>query len=223
VRVQDITTNAIVYDRTEAVGTDFITSAVDVSSAQSVDVRLTDLGFPATFASVKVAVTRGAQRVGEIIGAGTFSFQATPGTYIINLLAVPSTAVGYSTLGLTASVTPPVPGVVLGASATSVTTGGTVTLTWSSTNATGCTASGGWTGARQAAGSESVGPLNVAKTFTLSCAGPGGSKDATVTVAITAAQRSGGGGAADLWLIAIMAAAALVRRNTRRRPTAAPQ
>ncbi len=55
------------------------------------------------------------------------------------------------------------------------------TLTWSSTNATACTASGGWTGALAASGSQSV---TVAQTssYVLSCTGSGGSGSGSVVV-----------------------------------------
>jgi hypothetical protein len=213
IRVQAVTTNAIVYDKTEAVGTDFITATVDVTSTQSVDVHLTDLNFPAMFDSVRVAVTRGAERVGEIVGGGTFTFAATPGTYIVNLLATPSATVGYSTLGLTVDVTPPAPGITFGAASTSVQAGGSAVLTWTSTTTTSCTASGGWTGPRAPTGTETVGPLNIDTTFTLTCVGPGGSKNASVSVTITPARRSGGGGAADWWLLGVIGIATLARRR----------
>jgi hypothetical protein len=206
--------NATLLDVTEAVGTDFISASVDVTSAQSVDVRLTDLGFPATFSSIKAAVTRGATRVGEITGAGSFSFPATPGSYIVNLLAAPNPTMGYGTFGLNVRVTPPLPVVTLTASASSVTVGGNVTLNWSATNATACTATGGWSGSRATSGTATTSALNADTTFTLTCTGIGGSDDAAVAVAVTAAQRSsGGGGAADAWLLALLAAAGFGMRR----------
>lgn len=215
VRVRGGMNDTIAFDRTEAVGTEFLAATVDVTTAQSVDVRLTDLGFPAAFASVRAAVTRGAERVGEIAGAGTFSFQAVPGKYLINLLATPSAAVGYGTLGLRATATSPPPVVSLTASAGSVTVGGNVTLTWSAQNADSCTASGGWSGSRATSGTVSSGALSSNTTFTLACTGPGGSRDATVTVATVAAQRSGGGGAVDapFVLLLLLGAALLAGRR----------
>jgi hypothetical protein len=205
--------NTIVFDQTQAAGTDFITATVTVTTAQSVDVKLADLAFPAAFDAVKLAVTRGSERVGQIYGAGTFSFQATPGVYIVNLLATPSATFGYGTFGLTAGATPPVPGVTLGASAQSVTAGGSVTLSWSATNATTCTASGGWSGAQPTTGTFVATQLNAKTTFTLSCDGPGGNQSASVTVDVTAQERSGGGGAIDAWLLALLGGALLVARR----------
>ncbi len=74
--------------------------------------------------------------------------------------------------------------VSLSASATAIDAGESVTLSWSSNNATGCTASGGWSGSRSTSGSESVGPLNQTTSFTLSCAGSGGGGLAEVTVQV---------------------------------------
>lgn len=200
VRVQGGTGNSVVYERTQAVGAAFISAEVDTTTSQSVDVTLTDLAFPADFDAIKVAVTRGSDRAGEITGAGTFSFSATPGKYFVNLLATPDAALGYSTFGLNVRVTPPAPTVMLGSSASSVAPGGSVTLTWTSTDASGCSASGGWTGSRGTSGSELVGPLNASTTFKLSCTGGGGSADASTSVSITGTQRPPGGGGAFDWL-----------------------
>jgi hypothetical protein len=202
---------ATVYEDTAAVGTGFVSAKFVVSTAESVDVTLTDLGFPADFNALKVAVTRGATRAGEIVGDGRFSFAATPGQYFVNLLATPDAALGYSTLGVHVDATPAGPVVVLGASATSVQAGGSVMLTWTSTDATSCAASGGWSGSRATSGSATVGPLNSDTTFTLTCSGAGGSDDESVAITITPEQRSGGGGAFD-WLtlgaLGLLAAAA---------------
>ncbi len=77
------------------------------------------------------------------------------------------------------------PTVSLSASAASVTVGGSTTLTWSSTSATSCTASGGWSGARAVSGSELVGNITAATTYSLSCSGAGGTSPvSSVTVTI---------------------------------------
>jgi hypothetical protein len=52
--------------------------------------------------------------------------------------------------------------------------GGAATLTWSSTNATSCTASNAWTGTLASSGTQSTGPLTKNSTFVLTCSGPGG-------------------------------------------------
>lgn len=52
-----------------------------------------------------------------------------------------------------------------------VLSGTNVTLSWTTANATACTASGGWTGAKGLSGSESRGPITVPVTYTLTCDG----------------------------------------------------
>lgn len=81
----------------------------------------------------------------------------------------------------------PPPSVTLTAAVGSVTSGAATTLTWSSTHATSCTASGAWSGTRATAGSEPTGALTSAATFTLTCTGSGGSGTASATVGITTA------------------------------------
>jgi hypothetical protein len=89
----------------------------------------------------------------------------------------------------TSPVVPPpaAPTLELAASPGNVGPATAATLTWSSANATGCTASGGWSGARPAAGSESTGPLAADATYTLVCTGAGGAASRTVGVTVAAA------------------------------------
>jgi len=61
----------------------------------------------------------------------------------------------------------------------------TTTLNWSVANATTCTASGGWSGARATSGSVSTGNLASLTTFTLSCTGLNGTNGiVSVTVIV---------------------------------------
>ena len=85
---------------------------------------------------------------------------------------------------------PSAPTASLTASPTTIASGGTSTLTWSSTNATSCTASGGtFAGAKATSGSQSTGALTADTTYSLTCTGAGGtSTAATATVAITASS-----------------------------------
>jgi hypothetical protein len=77
------------------------------------------------------------------------------------------------------------PTITFTASPSAVASGGMSTLTWSSTNATSCTASGAWSGTHPASGTQSTGSLTAPTTYSLSCAGPGGgSSNSSVTVNI---------------------------------------
>src|SRR5262245_59294178 len=77
------------------------------------------------------------------------------------------------------------PTVSLSASPNSVSSGGTTMLSWTSSNADSCTASGGWSGARAVNGSAQSPAVTSATTFTLSCNGPGGGAVANATVSIS--------------------------------------
>lgn len=80
------------------------------------------------------------------------------------------------------------PTVSLSASPTSVSSGGTTTLSWTSSNADACTASGGWNGARAVNGSAQSPAVTSTTTFTLSCNGPGGGAVANATVNISSSS-----------------------------------
>lgn len=77
---------------------------------------------------------------------------------------------------------PPKPTIVFAADSTQVNTNEATTLTWSSTNADSCTASGGWSGNKSVSGSSSTEPLTSSTTFTISCTGTGGSTTKSVVV-----------------------------------------
>src|SRR3989344_590871 len=81
---------------------------------------------------------------------------------------------------------PGTPTLSLSASPSTITPGQSSTLTWSSANATTCTASEGWVGTKALSGTESVSPT-VTTTYTLTCTGTAGSaiKSASVSVGTT--------------------------------------
>jgi hypothetical protein len=76
----------------------------------------------------------------------------------------------------------PSPTVTLNFNPSSVSTGGSSTLTWSSTNAISCAASGDWSGTLAISGSRSTGALTAATTYTITCKGEGGTTSLTKTV-----------------------------------------
>jgi PKD repeat protein len=80
----------------------------------------------------------------------------------------------------------PAPTVTLSSSPVSLTAGQASTLTWSSTNADSCSASGAWSGAQPTSGSLNTGALNQNATYNLSCTGTGGSASASATVTVSA-------------------------------------
>ena len=79
----------------------------------------------------------------------------------------------------------PAPTVSLSVSAASVSKGESTTLSWSSTDATSCMASGNWSGTKGTSGSETSSALNFASTsFTLTCTGTGGTASKSVSVTV---------------------------------------
>jgi hypothetical protein len=100
-------------------------------------------------------------------------------------------------------------------SSSSVTPGATTTLTWTSTDATGCVASGGWTGSQVTNGSTTITAPSTAGTtdYTLTCSNANGSASATATLTVTAQSSGGGGGAVDQLILWVLAGALIVARR----------
>jgi Subtilase family len=122
-----------------------------------------------------------------------------------------------STVSLSAMAAVP-PTVTLALAATSIVLGQSTSLTWSSMNATGCTASGSWTGAVVTSNTRTLSPAAVGTyTYTLSCSNASGSSpNASVTLAVTAAPSSGGGGgggALDVLTLLGLAGLALAKKK----------
>ncbi|MEK7704948.1 MAG: hypothetical protein AAB426_08315 [Myxococcota bacterium] len=97
---------------------------------------------------------------------------------------------GYHADGLTCVADPvaTAPVVTLTANPTTVDGGGTTTLTWSSTDATSCTASGAWSGSKAISGSEVTAAITSTSTFTLACTGPNGSTQRSATIYLTGGE-----------------------------------
>jgi hypothetical protein len=112
---------------------------------------------------------------------------------------------------------PPTPTLTL--SANSIAVGSSTTITWSSTNATGCTATGSWSGALATSGSQMLTPTAAGTdTYSLTCANASGSSPAaTAVLTVTAAATSKGGGALGVWTLWFLAGLGMAR-FFRRRP-----
>lgn len=94
---------------------------------------------------------------------------------------------GEITRSVTVTVNPPPPAepeVNLIANPATIVDGATSTLSWSSTNATSCEASGGWSGSRALSGTEIISP-SATTTYTITCQGDGGSDSDSATVNVT--------------------------------------
>ena len=124
--------------------------------------------------------------------------KATSGNQTISSISVTSTyglictgTGGSTTRSVTVSVNappPPAPTVSLSAAPTTVAAGGSTLLTWSSSNASSCTASGAWSGVKVTSGNETINSISAPSTYMLTCTGNGGAtaRSATVNIAGTA-------------------------------------
>lgn len=147
-------------------------------------------------------------------------------TFTLSCTGTGGTAQGAATVNLEGA-----PKVTLTASPTSVASGATTTLTWSSTDATSCSASGAWSGNLGTSGSRASSALNANSTFVLTCTGAGGSSMTSADVTVTAesspttpvtppsapaeqpAASKGGGGRLDLILLAALGGVLVARRR----------
>jgi len=214
------TSPQVLLDQTQAVGGLFDTQILNLGTSGAYNVTLADLGFPKAFQNLAVVLSSGSQVIGKIYGGGTFPATIQPGQYILTFVATPDPE-GYGLYSL--NIASQAPTVTFTAASSSLSAGQPVQLTWSSQNATGCTAAGasGWTGSQPTSGSLAV-VLGASVTLTLTCTGPGGSaaQSLSVTVAAAPAKSSGGGGRLDLlsllMLSALAAAGSTLRRKQRR-------
>jgi hypothetical protein len=206
------------FQATQAVGQLFASQQVSITTPGSYSVTGSDVGFPETLQSLSVVVTQGAKLIGKIFSAGTFTFSATPGNYVLNVLAQPQppaqTEDEAGTYATTVSSAPSPPTASLMSNVTSVHSGGSVLLQWSSTAATSCTASSspqsGFSGTVATSGQQMSAALTESTTFTLTCTGAGGtSQPKSVTITVTLAKS--GGGAATPALLVILAALVALR------------
>jgi hypothetical protein len=219
-------TPQILLDETQALGGVFTERTINLGTSGDYDVTLTDLAFPAAFQNLAVAVSRGSVVYGKIYGGGTFTLPGTPGQYVLTFVATPNSAgmpstqnYGMYSIRMASSV----PTVTFTAAQSSVTVGQPVQLTWSSKDASSCTASGGtnWSGNQPITGSTAI-VINSTETLTLTCTGSGGSAAQSVTVTATPApaKSSGGGGGADRTLLTLLAALMLLSVWRQRRDLA---
>jgi hypothetical protein len=138
-----------------------------------------------------------------------------------------------STASLTVAAPPPAPSLTLASS--SIAVGASTTITWASAGATGCTATGSWSGALAASGTQTLKPTAAGTdTYTLTCANSAGSSAASSAALTVTAASSGslsftghsGGGAMDDFTLLALASLGMAgvfrgrRRAIRSRPLA---
>ncbi|MEO8105603.1 MAG: hypothetical protein ABI602_04700 [Candidatus Saccharibacteria bacterium] len=117
----------------------------------------------------------------------------TAKTYFYSLSCTNAGGTGFTNnVALTVSLPPP-PVVSISINPISLTSGSSATISWSATNSpTSCTASGDWSGAKAASGTQNTGTLTTVRTYTysLNCTNAGGGGSSSTSVDVSA----GGGG-----------------------------
>jgi hypothetical protein len=212
----------LVFDQLEPVNAagGFISQTITLGTSGTYDVTLTDLKFPAQFATLALIGASDGAVLGKVYGGGTFTIAATPASYQFNVLAIPAAQQQYGLYGIQVVNAPPT--VTLTASPTTVSTGATSTLSWTTTNATSCTASGGTFTGSQATGSGSLAVVvSATTTYQLSCTGAGGTASATATVTATQGSSGSGGGGGALGPLFLGALTLLLARDAQLRRTRA--
>jgi hypothetical protein len=100
---------------------------------------------------------------------------------------------------------PSAPNVTLNLSASTINVGATSTLSWSATNATGCSASGAWSGSQGLSNSLMVSPNAAGSyTYSLTCTNADGYTKAMQMLTVLASSVGGGGGGGALDLAALL-------------------
>jgi hypothetical protein len=183
------------YDQIQPVGASlpFTPQPISIGTSNDYVVTLADLQFPAQFGTLALIGTSNGAVLGKVYAGGTFDLSATPGNYQFFIVAIPAAQQQYGLYALQVLEAPPT--VTLSASPTSVVTGGSTTLSWTTTNSATCTGSGGtFTGNRATGSGSATVTVAATTTYTLSCTGPGGSAENSVTVTASTMTSGGGGG-----------------------------
>jgi hypothetical protein len=146
--------------------------------------------------------------LGSIGSKGEFMMTARYSTSLALVGALGLAACG-GNVGVNSSVagntpppgSPPAPTVSLSAAPNPVASGGSTQLSWSSSNASGCNATGAWSGAKSTSGIQTTGSITTASTYTLTCTGSGGSTTRSTTVNVTGGGGTGASGMVDSSLL----------------------
>jgi hypothetical protein len=107
-----------------------------------------------------------------------FAFKSILGLAALSSLAVVESGVAE------AATSPYTPSITFIATPATISSGGSTYLYWKTTNATRCIGSGGWSGGVSTSGGRLTGPLTNTTQFGLTCSGPSGSANKSVTVSV---------------------------------------
>ncbi len=194
----------------------FTSKTFTVGATGNYDVTLTDLAFPAKFSTLALVASSNGAKLGSVYFGGTFPITVSPGNFQLTLIGIPATTQQYGLYGINIVNAPPI--VNLAASPSSVPAGGLTSLSWTTTNALSCAASGGkFTGSNLGATGTTAVSVAATTTYTLTCTGAGGTGVGTATVTATSAPASsGGGGGIGVETLALLSLFALIGSRARK-------
>ncbi len=193
--VEPTGTTTYVLTCTGSGGSDRASTLVTVTTAPPAPPTVAMSASPGTIPPGSTTTLKwSSQRASACVGSDGWSGnEATSGTHNVapantttyTLACTNSSGTAQTSTKITvkSSAPPPTPTVTLTASATTISVGGSSTLTWSTTNASSCAASDGWSGAEPTSGTQSVSPAS-STTYTLNCKGAGGSAQTSATVTV---------------------------------------
>jgi hypothetical protein len=164
--------------------------------------------------------------VGSVNQGDTVTLQGIASATYATSASVLLTVGGVSgAFNITTQSAPAAPVVTFNASSSTLSAGQTTLLTWSTSNATACAASGAWQGTEPTSGTATAAPISAGlSVYTLTCTGAGGSAAASVdvsvsadTVAIVSGHIGGGGslGLGSLCALLMLVLAARIRSSRR--------
>jgi hypothetical protein len=153
--------------------------------------------------------------------ASTGSKTVTPtavGTDTYTIMCANSAGTSQPTSETLTVTGPPPAAPTLTLASSTIVSGASTTITWSSSNASGCTASGNWGGTLATSGSQTVSPTAAGTDiYTLACSNAAGTSPSTsVTLSVTAAPASGGGGGGALGLTTLFGLMGMCLERARR-------
>ena len=154
------------------------------SSVSSVEVNIE---FNLTWSSTNATSCSASGDWSDAIGtSGTKAITETSaGTKTYTITCTGAGGSASDSVSVTVTNPPPEPTATISSSASTVEVDESFTLTWSSTDATSCSASGDWSDAIETSGTKVITETDsTTKTYTITCTGAGGSATASVSVTI---------------------------------------
>jgi hypothetical protein len=143
-----------------------------------------------SFGDNPVVVSQAGSQAGYSLGSGvvTLAGLGYPEPYNNAPTSADPNGVDYYFTFIQTVAPPPPPTVTISVSPASIVLGSSATVTWSSTNATGCTASSAWSGAQATSGTLKVTPTATGTlSYALACTGAGGTVNGSAMLTVTSA------------------------------------